>query len=66
MKERHPENNSQQTRNHNLLKTSNLNMYCGAAGNRTLVQTRNQYAFYMRSFLLVFERRTEKSTQTTP
>ena len=27
---------------------------CGAGGNRTLVQTRNQYAFYMLSLLLVF------------
>ena len=35
----------------------------GAAGNRTLVQTRNQYAFYMLSFLLVFDDGTEKSTQ---
>ena len=38
----------------------------GAAGNRTLVQTRNPYAFYMLSFLLVFEYSPEKSTQTIP
>lgn len=36
---------------------------CGAAGNRTLVQTRNPYAFYMLSFLLFFDYGPEKSTQ---
>ena len=35
----------------------------GAAGNRTLVQTRNPYAFYMLSFLLFFDDGPEKSTQ---
>ena len=35
----------------------------GAAGNRTLVQTRNPYAFYMLSRLLVFDDGPESDTQ---
>ena len=35
----------------------------GAAGFRTLVQTRNQYAFYMLSRLLVFDDSPESGTQ---
>ena len=35
----------------------------GAAGNRTLVQTWNQYAFYMLSRLLIFEPGSGKGTQ---
>ena len=37
----------------------NLIIKCGAAGSRTLVQTRNEYAFYMLSWLLIFESRLE-------
>ena len=37
--------------------------FCGAAGNRTLVQTRNQYAFYMLSRLLVFDDSPESGIQ---
>lgn len=37
--------------------------FCGAAGNRTLVQTRNPYAFYMLSHLLVFDDGPESDTQ---
>ena len=49
-----------------LLLPYKLGFFCGAAGNRTLVQTRNPYAFYMLSFLLFFEYSPEKSTQTIP
>lgn len=37
--------------------------FCGAAGNRTLVQTRNPYAFYMLSRLLIFDDGPERDTQ---
>ena len=30
-------------------------LFCGAGGSRTLVQTRNNYAFYILILLLVFE-----------
>lgn len=47
----------------NSCKSLIISLDCGAAGNRTLVQTRNPYAFYMLSFLLVFDDGPEKSTQ---
>jgi len=40
-----------------------ISIRCGAAGNRTLVQTRNPYAFYMLSRLLVFDDGPESDTQ---
>jgi len=38
----------------------------GAGGSRTLVQTSSKNAFYMLSFLLVFEHEPEKSTPLMP
>ena len=46
-----------------LLLPYKLGFFCGAAGNRTLVQTRNPYAFYMLSHLLVFDDGPESDTQ---
>lgn len=43
-----------------------LSGFCGAAGFRTLVQTRNQYAFYMLIPLLIFVQNPEKSIQILP
>lgn len=48
-----------------MLKISVLQIFGGAAGNRTLVQTRNPYAFYMLSRLLVFVGSLERGTQAT-
>ena len=45
------------------LYISGLILIGGAAGNRTLVQTRNPYAFYMLSRLLVFDDGPESDTQ---
>jgi len=33
-------------------------MFCGAAGNRTPVQTRKPLAFYMLSYILIFVKET--------
>lgn len=46
-----------------VLFLCNVLIFCGVAGFRTLVQTRNQYAFYMLSRLLVFIDRPERGTQ---
>ena len=38
-----------------LILSIRLRDHCGAGGSRTLVQTRNNYAFYILILLLVFE-----------
>lgn len=46
-----------------FLKILKISIDCGAAGDRTLVQTWNPYAFYMLSRLLVFDDGPESGTQ---
>jgi hypothetical protein len=47
-----------------LIKFNKLRFFCGAAENRTQVQTSNQRAFYMLSFLLNFRLKAWKKTST--
>lgn len=43
-----------------------LNPESGAGGNRTLVQTRNQYAFYMFILAFIFVQQQDPSHQLLP
>ena len=43
-----------------------LSVYCGAGGNRTLVQTRKTQAFYMLIFDYIFVQRQNQSHQPMP
>ena len=49
-----------------LHKSLIFNVYCGAGGSRTLVQTRKPYAFYMLILAFIFVLRQDPSHQSQP